>query len=161
IIVPNAQLLATNITILGKRDGRSAPQRMTVWFNVDFRFAPSRVIKIVTDGLQRSAIDNVAAEPKPNVVCHDFPKDAKDGFPTYGARYWIIDLASDEPTSSLVRARIYTSLQRAQIPLAPHRIGFADLTDEWRPARRAELQVDERLAAIKTVHLFRTLTDDE
>lgn len=38
IIVPNAQLLANNITILGKRDGRAVPQRMWVWFNVDFRF---------------------------------------------------------------------------------------------------------------------------
>lgn len=161
IIVPNAQLLATNITILGKREGKTVPQRMAVAFNVDFRFAPSRVIGVVTEGLQRSRIENVALDPRPNVVCTDFPKDAKDGFATYVARYWIQDLATDDPTSSLVRARIYTALQRAQIPLAPHRIGFADLSDELRPARRLELLSGDRFAAVKTVHLFRTLTDDE
>jgi len=160
IIVPNAQLLATSITILGKRDGRSVPQRMVVGFNVDFRFAPSRVIGVVAEALRRSAIDNVAAEPEPTVVCTDFPRDAKDGFATYAVRYWIRDLSSDEPTSSLVRARIYTALQRAQIPLAPHRIGFADLGDEVRPIRRID-PADDRFAAVKTVHLFRTLTDDE
>ena len=161
IIVPNAQLLATSITILGKRDGRTVPQRMVVGFNVDFRFAPSRVVQVVADALQRGAIDNVAAEPPPNVVCTDFPRDAKDGFASYAVRYWIRDLASDEPTSSLVRARIYTALQRAQIPLAPHRLAFSDLGDELRPARRLELSPGDRFAAIKTVHLFRSLTDDE
>src|SRR5262249_38001549 len=142
IIVPNAQLLATNITILGKREGRTVPQRITVFFNVDYRFAPSRVIKVVTDALLRSAIDNVAAEPKPHVICSEFPRDVKDGFASYALRYWIIDLTDDDPTSSAIRTRIYTALQREQIPLAPHRIGFADLNDEWRPAKRAEHQLD-------------------
>ena len=45
IIVPNAQLLASNITILGKRDGLPGPQRMWVYFDVDFRYAPSRVVR--------------------------------------------------------------------------------------------------------------------
>ena len=47
IVVPNAQLLQNNITILGSRDGGMAPQRMWVWFNVDFRFQPQHVIDIV------------------------------------------------------------------------------------------------------------------
>src|SRR5262245_57097328 len=178
IIVPNAQLLATSITILGKRDGRAVPQRTAVGFNVDCRCAPSRVVQVVSDALQRAAIDNVAGDPAPSVVCTDFPRDAKDGFATYAVRYWIRDLATDEPTSSLVRARIYTALQRARIPLAPHRTGFADLGDDLRPIRRLERRsrddqddprerealehlADDRFAAVKTVNLFRTLTDDE
>ena len=55
IMVPNAQLLATSITILGKRDGHAVPQRMWVWFNVDYRFAPSRVIQVVTEALHASS----------------------------------------------------------------------------------------------------------
>src|SRR5690606_35635045 len=47
IIVPNALLLANNIMILGKRDGREVPQRYWVWFNVDFRYAPTKVIDVV------------------------------------------------------------------------------------------------------------------
>lgn len=162
IIVPNAQLLATYITILGKREGRSVPQRLSVWFNVDFRFPPNRVIQVVTDALHASRIENVAAEPKPSVVCMDFSKDAKDSFATYAVRFWVDDLATDDPTSSRVRARVYTALQRAQIPLAvPAQTSFVEMKDDERTARRTERQVDERFAALKTVHLFRTLTDDE
>jgi small-conductance mechanosensitive channel/CRP-like cAMP-binding protein len=162
IIVPNAQLLATSITILGKREGRPVPQRLWVWFNVDFRFAPNRVIQVVSDALQSSAIENVAAEPKPSVVCMDFTKDAKDSYASYAVRFWINDLATDDPTSSRVRARVYTALQRAQIPLAvPARTSFVEMKDEERTARRTERQLDERFEALKTVHLFRTLTDDE
>jgi small-conductance mechanosensitive channel/CRP-like cAMP-binding protein len=162
IIVPNAQLLGTSITILGKRDGLRVPQRMWVWFNVDFRFAPSRVIRVVTEALHASSIENVADEPKPSVVCMDFTKDMRESLATYAVRYWIHDLATDDPTSSRVRARIYAALQRAQIPLAvPAHTAFVELKDEARTAKRLERQLDERFTALKTVHLFRTLTDDE
>jgi small-conductance mechanosensitive channel/CRP-like cAMP-binding protein len=162
IIVPNAQLLANTITILGKRDGRTVPQRMWVWFNVDYRFAPSRVIRIVTEALHAAPIENVAAEPTPSVVCMDFTHDQRESVATYAVRYWICDLATDDPTSSRVRARIYTALQRAQIPLAvPAHTAFVELKDEARTARRRDREVDQRFAALKTVHLFHALTDDE
>ena len=174
IIVPNAQLLGNNITILGKREGRNVPQRMTVGFNVEFRFPPSRVIRAVTDALHAAAIENVADDPKPHVVCIDFAKEAKDSLASYAVRYWIIDLSTDETTNSRVRARIYAALQRAQIamPSPP----FAELKDsvraaQWNEAstdraarpvgRHTEQVIDQRLIALKTVHLFRTLTDDE
>jgi len=162
IIVPNAQLLANTITILGKRDGRTVPQRMWVWFNVDYRFAPSRVIQVVTEALHAAPIENVADDPRPSVVCMDFTRDLRESVATYAARYWILDLATDDPTSSRVRARIFTALQRAQIPLAvPAQTAFVEIKDEARTARRLDRQVDERFAALKTVHLFRSLTDDE
>jgi small-conductance mechanosensitive channel/CRP-like cAMP-binding protein len=181
IIVPNAQLLGNNITILGKREGKTVPQRMTVGFNIDFRFPPGRVIRAVTDALHGAAIENVSDEPPPNVVCNDFAKDAKDSLASYAVRYWILDLTSDESTNSRVRARIYTALQRAQIalPSSP----FSELRDSVRapwhdapalsadrpadpnePARRRGRQterIDQRLIALKTVQLFRSLTDDE
>ncbi|HEU4726340.1 MAG TPA: mechanosensitive ion channel family protein, partial [Kofleriaceae bacterium] len=162
IIVPNAQLLGTSITILGKRDGRGVPHRMWVWFNIDFRFSPSRVIRIVTEALHASPIENVADDPMPNVVCMDFTKDFRESFATYAVRYWIRDLATDDPTSSRVRARIYAALQRAQIPLAvPAHTAFVEMKDEARTARRLDRATDARFVALKTVHLFRTLTDAE
>ena len=162
IIVPNAQLLASSITILGKRDGRAVPQRLWVWFNVDYRFAPSRVIRVVTDALAASSIDNVAADPPPSVVCMDFTRDLRESVASYAVRYWILDLATDDPTSSRVRARIFTALQRAQIPLAvPAHTAFVELKDETHTERRAARDLDARFAALKTVHLVRALTDDE
>ena len=38
VIVPNSNLLAANIVILGKREGQPVQHRMWVYFNVDFRY---------------------------------------------------------------------------------------------------------------------------
>jgi small-conductance mechanosensitive channel/CRP-like cAMP-binding protein len=162
IIVPNALLLANNLTILGWREGRYVPQRMWVWFNVDYRYAPTRVIKVVTEALLASPIENVADEPPPNCVCMDFTKDRRESFATYAVRYWIIDLASDDGTNSRVRARVYTALRRAGIPLAvPAHTAFVEMKDEERTEKRERRHLEQRLAAIRTVHLFRSLTEAE
>jgi small-conductance mechanosensitive channel/CRP-like cAMP-binding protein len=161
MIVPNAQLLGSTITILGKRDGNLAPQRMWVYFNVDFRFAPSRVIKVVQDAVRAAPIENVAPDPMPNVVCMDLATNnmMRDAYATYACRYWLVDLAADDPTSSRVRARIFTALSRAGIPLSmpPHLTVDAD----ERAAKTAPLDVEKRLAILKTVHLFATFKEDE
>ena len=162
IIVPNAQLLATNITILGKRDGSAGPQRMWVWFNVDFRYPPSKVIAVVDEAVNAAPIDNVAVEPRPSVVCMDFSRDGRESYATYAVRYWLIDIAADDPTSSRVRSRIYTALARADIPLAmPAVTNFVEVHDEDRARKRIAREHEEHLAALKTVGLFRALTDDE
>ncbi|MDB4942890.1 MAG: Potassium efflux system KefA protein / Small-conductance mechanosensitive channel [Labilithrix sp.] len=162
IIVPNQLLLAGNITILGKRDGRAVPQRMWVWFNVDFRFPPTRVIQVVSDALRGASIDNVAADPVPSVVCMDFTKEMRESFATYAVRYWILDLAADDPTSSRVRARIYTALRRADIPLAvPAHTTFLEVQDADRVSRRGERRASERLEALRHVSLFRHLKENE
>ena len=162
IVVPNSQLLGGNIMILGKRDGRSVPQRMWVWFNVDFRYPPTRVIQVVTDALLASPIEGVAADPKPNCVCMDFGRDHRVSVASYAVRYWLTDLAADDPTSSRVRARIFTALRRAGIPLAlPATTAFVEMEDEPRRTRREKRLFAERLELLRKVALFRTLTDAE
>jgi small-conductance mechanosensitive channel/CRP-like cAMP-binding protein len=162
IIVPNAQLLANNITILGKRDGREVPQRYWVWFNVDFRFAPTRVIEVVQAALRASPIDGVAPDPPPNCVCMDFTKDNRESFATYAVRYWLTDLAADDPTNSRVRARIYTALRRAGIPLAvPAQRMWVEVEDESRMKNKVQRRANERLNALAQIPLFRSLTEDE
>lgn len=162
IIVPNAQLLANNITILGKRDGREVPQRMWVWFNVDFRYAPTRVIDTVTAALRASPIDGVAPDPPPNCVCMDFTKDNRESFATYAVRYWLTDLAADDPTNSRVRARIYTGLRRAGIPLAvPAQRMWVEVEDDTRVKSKVERRANERMRALSAIPLFRALTEDE
>ena len=162
IIVPNSQLLANNIIILGKRDGASAPQRMWVWFNVDFRFAPTQVIQVVTDAILDQPIENVAADPPPNCVCMDFTHDGRESVASYAVRYWLVDLAPDDPTNSRVRARIFTALARAGIPLAvPAHTAFVELKDEQRTHKRNDRLLEESLRALSTVHLFTAFTPDE
>jgi small-conductance mechanosensitive channel/CRP-like cAMP-binding protein len=162
IIVPNALLLGNNITILGKRDGRSVPQRYWVWFNVDFRYAPTKVIQTVTDALHGAPIAGVASEPLPNCVCMDFTKDNRESFATYAVRYWLTDLAADDPTNSRVRARIYTALQRANIPFAlPANTTWIQIDDEARKTTKLTREVDNRFSVLRELPLFRTLKEDE
>jgi small-conductance mechanosensitive channel/CRP-like cAMP-binding protein len=162
IVVPNAQLLQNNITILGWRDGALATQRMWVWFNVDFRYPPQRVIDVVTEGLLATQIENVAGDPKPNCVCMDFAKDGRDSFASYAVRYWIIDLANDDPTNSRVRSRIFTALKRAGIPLAtPAVTNLVEIHDREREKSHVERDVERRVAALKNVNLFKPLTEQE
>lgn len=162
IVVPNASLLASNITILGKRNGEVVPHRMWVYFNVDFRFAPTRVIQVVTDALAGAQIPNVATDPKPNVVCMDFAKDNRESYAVYAVRYWLTDLAVDDPTNSAVRARVFAALRRAQIPLArPANSTFITLDDDDAQARRAARHRNMRIAALKAVPLFAPLTEKE
>jgi small-conductance mechanosensitive channel/CRP-like cAMP-binding protein len=162
IIVPNAQLLSSAITILGKRDGHTVPQRYWVWFNVDFRFPPTSVIQTVTDALLASPIEGVAADPPPGCVCMDFTKDNRESFATYAVRFWLTDLAADDPTSSRVRARIFSALRRAGIPLAlPAQTTWVKVDGDERRAKRTAREVEQRFRVLRDLPLFRSLTDDE
>src|SRR5262249_2513447 len=145
--------------ILGKRAGKPVQHRMWVYFNVDFRFPPSRVIDVVRDALCAAPIEGVAADPKPSVICYDFAKDGRNSFGYYAVRYWLTDLASDDPTSSRVRGRIFTALLRAGIPLArPAQTLFVEPEDAGaREARHRE----RRVHALDRIDLFHSLTPEE
>ncbi len=159
VIVPNSTLLASNILLLGKRDGERAPQRISVHFNVDFRHAPAQVVDIVGNAFATADIEGVASTPRPNCVCLDLARAGSSGFATYQLRYWLLDLTFAEPTSSRVRARIYTALQRAGVPLAvPESSIQVEMDDEERALRR---QLTRRLGALRGVALFRTMTEAE
>jgi small-conductance mechanosensitive channel/CRP-like cAMP-binding protein len=162
IVVPNASLLANNITILGWREIAPAPQRMWVYFNVDFRYSPSKVIDCVSDALTASPIENVAPDPKPSVVCMDFAHDGRDSFAYYAARYWILDLATDDPTNSRVRTRIYAALGRAGIPLAlPATANLVQMHDGVHAQQHHERDIDRNLKALANVPLFHALSAEE
>jgi small-conductance mechanosensitive channel/CRP-like cAMP-binding protein len=160
VVVPNSNLLAQNIVILGKRSGKPVQHRQWVYFNVDFRFPPSRVIEVVQDSLCASPIERVADDPRPNCICYDFAKDGRNSFGYYAVRYWLTDLLNDDLTSSRVRSRIYAALERAGIPLArPVHTMFTQAPEAAtdREARHKE----ERLHALDAINLFRSLTPEE
>ncbi len=160
IIVPNANLLAQNILLLGKRSGKPLQHRMWVYFNVDFRHSPTQIISIVSEALSAAPIEGVADDPKPSVICYDLARDGRDSFAYYAVRYWLTDLAQDDPTSSRIRARIYAALHRADIPLArpAQTVLFRQEEDETARARRHK---ERRVQALESVELFHALSDDE
>ena len=162
IIVPNATLLAQNITLLGKRSDQPVQHRMWIYFNVDFRHAPGEVTAIVEAALRGAPIEHVAADPPPCCVCYDFAKDDRDSSVTYAVRYWLTDLAVDDPTSSRVRMRLFAALKRAGIPLAlPATRTFLSREDAEHASLKHARELARRMAALDAVELFKPLTREE
>ncbi|WP_394849364.1 mechanosensitive ion channel family protein [Pendulispora brunnea] len=160
IIVPNASLLAQNITILGKRENEPLQRRVSVFFHVDFRFPPQRVMRVVEEAITATPIPDVAASPKPSVVCVDLARPGGDSFAYYSARYWLTDLGADESTASQVRARIHAALRRNAIPLArPAQTVF--LTTEDNAVEKTARARSRRLDAVRAMELFHGLTEEE
>jgi len=68
LIIPNGQLMTQSIRVLGKRSGEPIQRRMWVYFNVDFRFAPAEVIRVVEEALQGAPLDGVASDSTNSLV---------------------------------------------------------------------------------------------
>ncbi len=162
LIVPNAQLLASAFTILGKRAGEPMQHRMRVQFNVDFRFGPADVIRTVESALREAAIEGVASDPLPQVICYDLARDGGDSMAYYSVRYWLTDLAADDAASSRVRVRVYAALKRADIPLAvPAAHLWVEQDSPERRARKLAVELERRRRALRTSSFFRPLHDAE
>jgi small-conductance mechanosensitive channel/CRP-like cAMP-binding protein len=162
LIVPNGQLMTQAFRVLGKRAGQPLQHRMWVYFNVDFRFSPAEVMRAVNGALQAAPIQGAATEPKPQCICYDLARDTRDSFGYYAVRYWLVDIARDSQTSSLVRERIYAALKRAQIPLAiPATTVFVSPDDMEHRDRKRARELDSRNAALAAIELFANLSDDE
>lgn len=159
LIVPNATILSSTLAVLGKREGQPLQHRMWIYFNVDFRWSPADVIQAINGGLQAAPIEGVAADPKPHAICMDFTKS--DSFASYAVRYWLTELAKDDPTSSRVRERIYTALRRAGIPLAVPAAHLWVAQDAENRERKRLREGERRRAALSGLEFLRALHDDE
>jgi CRP-like cAMP-binding protein len=157
-VIPNSILMKSQVTVLGRRTGAPRQHRQWVYFNVDFRYSPTTVIEVVESALCAEPIMNVASEPAPNCVFMDF----KDSYGSYAVRYWLTNLAVDDPTNSIVRSRIYFALRRAGIPLSiPAQSLFITEEGESRRERKLSEEIERRVEALQRVDLFHTLTDEE
>jgi small-conductance mechanosensitive channel/CRP-like cAMP-binding protein len=158
IVIPNSALMKSQVTVLGRRAGQPRQHRQWVYFNVDFRYSPADVIDAVETALRAEPIPNIAAEPAPNCVMMDF----KESYGSYAVRYWLTDLAVDDPTNSIVRTRVYYALRRAGIPLSiPAHALFVTEEEQSRFERKRDEGVDERAERLGKVELFQALTVEE
>ncbi|HZS09746.1 MAG TPA: mechanosensitive ion channel family protein [Blastocatellia bacterium] len=158
VIIPNSVLMKAQVVLLGRRDGVAKNHRQWVYFNVDFRVTPTKVISAVDQALQAEALRGVATEPKPHCILFDF----RESYCHYAVRYWLTDLAVDDPTDSLVRTRIYFALKRMGIPLSiPAQSVFVTKESEGRKEFKQEQELDRRMKALAKVELFQALTDEE
>jgi small-conductance mechanosensitive channel/CRP-like cAMP-binding protein len=162
IIVPNASLLSQNLTLLGKRGDQPLQHRMWIYFNVDYHHAPANVTAVVEAALRDTPLENVAADPAPQCLCYDFGKDGHGSSVTYAIRYWLTDLAKDDPTSAMVRLRALAALKRAGLALAIPATGVVLAKEDSDHARELEgRELQRRIAALDAVELFNPMTREE
>lgn len=158
VVVPNSVMMRSQVVIRGRRRGEPGQWRRWVHFHVDFRHSPSDVIQVIDRALAAQPLPNVAASPAPHCIACDFgPSQTK-----YAVRYWLTQLAADDPTDSLVRNRIFYALARARIGLAiPAQTVFVTEDDQARHARKREAEHARRVAALRGIDLFAGLSDVE
>jgi Small-conductance mechanosensitive channel len=158
VVIPNSQLMKNKFSVLGQRNGQPVQWRRWVWFNVDLKTAPFHVIQTAEAAIRTAEIANVADQPPPNCVLMEFEKN----YGRYALRYWLTDLALDDPTDSAVRTHLYTAFQRAGIRLAtPEESRHIVKESEKHEQAVHQREVAHRLAALQKVELFNTLSGEE
>jgi CRP-like cAMP-binding protein len=104
----------------------------------------------------------VAKEPAPNTICLDLVQEHNQSSARYATRYWLTDIARDDPTSSAVRERIHAALRRAQIPLAiPAATLFVSNEDVARVERKQRQVVAHVRDGLVRIELFKSLSEEE
>ena len=158
VVFPNSQLMKNKFLVLGRRTDQPVQWRRWVWFNVNLRTTPTRVINAVENAVQQAEINNVAKHPAPSCVLMEIDK----GCARYALRYWLTDLHADDPTDGAVRWHIYTALERAGIKLAVEEQNVHYIKDNEKHEEvlhQRELTI--RVRTLRRVELFAQLTEDE
>jgi small-conductance mechanosensitive channel/CRP-like cAMP-binding protein len=158
VVIPNSALMKERFTILGRRLGEPLQWRRWVHFNASFDVPPRRVIQAVEDALRRASIPGVAAVPPPNCVAMDL----NDSTMQYALRYWLTDLAADDPTDSAVRERIYAAFRRAGLDFAfDEQIVHLVQSGEAAAERHRRRDLERRVAVLRRIELFAGFSDAE
>jgi CRP-like cAMP-binding protein len=143
------------LTVIGRRGEERTAWRRYVPFEVEFDHSPARVISALEAALAHAQIPHVAQQPRPSVGCTGFKESGVEYTVVYDltdtAQYWVVD--------SLVRVHIYAALMRQGLGIPfPRRV--IEVRRDERP-QHAQREIDHRLAALGTMDLFSSLTDDE
>ncbi len=158
VVMPNAVLMKTPFSILGRRSGEPVQWRRWVRFQVSYDIKPQRVIGIVEQAMQRARIAHVAARPAPSCVVMGI----NDSVVHFALRYWLTDLAVDDPTDSAVRLRIYAAFKREAIRFAfPEQTVHLVEEGEKQQASRRERDQARRQKILARIELFACLSPAE
>ncbi len=158
VLIPNAVLMKSQVTVLGRRQQQPRQLRRWVNFTVDWRHQPNDVIDLVTAAVRAAQLPNVAKTPPPNTVLMDMA----DTYGHYAVRYWLTDLAVDDPTDSAVRACIFSALARAGIsPARPAHALFVTEENRERKEQKTEAQLARCRRLIDALPFFAALADGE
>ena len=158
VVFPNSQLMKNKFMVLGRRSDQPVQWRRWIWFGVKLDVTQAKVVKAVEDAILQTEINNVAKNPAPNCVLMDIDK----GYARYALRYWLTDLAADDPTDGAVRWHVYTALERAGIKLAVEEqsVHYVRENEKYEEAAH-QRDLSRRVKTLRRVELFKQMTDDE
>jgi len=158
VVFPNSQLMKNKFMVLGRRSDQPVQWRRWIWFGVSLEVTPARVVGAVEDAVRQAEIGNVARKPAPNCVLMEIDK----GYARYALRYWLADLAADDPTDGAVRWHVYTALERAGIKLAveEQNVHYVRENEKYEEAVQ-QRELLRRVKTLRRVELFKQMTDDE
>ena len=158
VVIPNSMLMKDRFTILGRRLGEPRQWRRWVRFGASFDVAPARVIRTVEEALRRAQIPGVAPAPPPNCVLMGLDGSTAE----YAVRYWLTDIAADDPTDSAVRERLYAAFRRAGLHFAfGEQIVHVVQAGEAEAERAQRRDLERRIGVVRRMELFAGLTDAE
>jgi len=158
VVIPNSMLMKDRFTILGRRIGEPLQWRRWVRFGGSFEVSPARVIRTVEEALRRAQIPGVAALPPPNCVLMGLDGSTAE----YAVRYWLTDLAADDPTDSAVRERLFAAFRRAGLHFAfGEQIVHVVQAGEAEADRLRRRDLEQRIGILRRMELFAGLTDAE
>jgi small-conductance mechanosensitive channel/CRP-like cAMP-binding protein len=157
IVIPNAQLMASRVTILGRRADQRIPWRRPIDFGVGYEWTPGQVISVINTAMQRAEIPFVAQDPPAHCICMGFEPSAIK----YVVYYWLTDIKSYLITDSRVRVQVFAALGRAgmEIPITRSDV-YVHSARHLHVAHAAQEQ-GARLELLQSLELFSSLTDDE
>jgi small-conductance mechanosensitive channel/CRP-like cAMP-binding protein len=158
VVFPNSQLMKNKFLVLGRRTGQPMQLRRWIWFDVSLNTTPRQVIKAVEETILLADINNVAKLPAPNCVLMEIDK----GVSRYALRYWLTDLAVDDPTDAVVRWHVYTALERAGIRLEVEKqnVHYVKENEKYEVVVH-QRESQQRVKTLKRVELFAQMTDEE
>lgn len=158
VVIPNSLLMKGKFHVLGKREGQPLQWRRWIHFQIDPGVPPARVIEVAEAAMRESRIAHVSSEPAANCVLLGFER----GNLQFALRYFLTELALDDPTDSSVRVHLYTAFQRAGIRLSePQQTVHVVEEDEAHAEAVRQRELQRRLAAVRGVDLFASLSEAE
>ncbi|OOZ40083.1 hypothetical protein BOW53_09005 [Solemya pervernicosa gill symbiont] len=158
VVIPNSILMKGKFTILGRRQGEPIQLRRWIRFSVEFSVPPAQVIHTVDTAIHQADIANVASQPLPNCVAMGIDGSTIN----YALRYWLTDLAVDDPTDSAVRTHIYAALKRASIEFALPQQSLHLYKESRKVRAKAHSRdIKHRIELLERVALFANLDQEE
>jgi small-conductance mechanosensitive channel/CRP-like cAMP-binding protein len=155
IVVPNGLLMQNRVTVVGRRGEERTTWRRYVTFSVEYEFPPARVIAEVERALAHAQIPHVAQQPHPIIACTGF----QDSGVEYTVCYDLTNPAEMWKADSHIRVHVYAALIRQGLGIPfPRRV--VEVRRDERP-KLAEREIEHRMAALSTMDLFASLTDEE